>query len=40
MILEKNQRSETRISQGSTGKTVLWKMANYEETNVKLTNTQ
>ena len=38
MILEKNKESRLRFSQGNV--TVLYKMANYQEMRVKLTNTQ
>ena len=37
-ILEKIKESRLTLSQGSA--TVLWKIASYQETRVKLTNTQ
>ena len=37
-ILEKIKETRTKFSQGSV--TVLWRMANYQETRVKLTNTR
>ena len=36
-ILEKNKEARLKLSQGSV--TVLWKMTNYQEARVKLTNT-
>ena len=38
MILEKNEKTKLKFSQGSF--TVLWKMVNYQSAIVKLTNTQ
>ena len=37
-ILEKEQEARIKFSQGSV--TVLWRIANYQETRVKLTNTR
>ena len=37
-ILEEIKETRLKVSQGSV--TVLWKMANYQEARVKLTNTQ
>ena len=37
-ILEKIKESRLKLSQGSA--TVLWKITSYQETRVKLTNTQ
>ena len=37
-ILEKEQETRIKFSQGSV--TVLWRIANYQETRVKLTNTR
>ena len=37
-VLEKNKETRLKLSQGSV--TVLWRMINYKEVRVKLTNTR